>query len=230
MPRLSVVLLVVLAIPTSSLYAGPIVGSQVTGSLQFGVPAGVNVFDPANGEVPNGFLNKAGTTVTISATQPEFGYKNPFSFSIPFNLFSIDFTETQLTITDQINGSANRFTMTFTSDAFLGATLTESSDTFTGGGLNATLLDTTITITWLGTQGTPQFLKTLKGVFTLTPGETSSPSPPASPSPPTSADPTAAPEPTSIAIFAVVGAASIVAWRRRRGKLPSTVINASRIT
>jgi len=45
-------------------HAVSLLGTSVTGELTFeGVP--VNQFDPLNGHVPAGYLNAAGTTVTI---------------------------------------------------------------------------------------------------------------------------------------------------------------------
>ena len=76
-------------------------GTQVTGSLQFSAPppVGINYFDPANqyvdgplGTFPGGSLNSSGTTVTISGTAVEFGYKDSD------NTDSANFTGSQLTI------------------------------------------------------------------------------------------------------------------------------------
>ncbi len=51
------------------------IGTSVTGELLFdGDPA--ELLDPANLEVPGGYLNTAGTTVTISDPAVEFGFQD----------------------------------------------------------------------------------------------------------------------------------------------------------
>lgn len=74
-----------------------LIGTQVTGSLTIAGSGKTNFFDPANGFVPNGVKNDAGTTVTIGSGT-EFGY----SFSTFFSgiLKTVNFTGTSVTVTD----------------------------------------------------------------------------------------------------------------------------------
>jgi hypothetical protein len=68
------------------------IGTSVTGSLAFsGMP--INFFDAANGGVPNGFGNHAGTKVAIGS-ETEFGYSDAA------NLDTANFTGSTLTLTD----------------------------------------------------------------------------------------------------------------------------------
>jgi hypothetical protein len=118
-----------------------LVGASVTGSMQIN-GGGLNYFDPANGFVPNGFLNKtSGTTVTISTSQTEFGFQDSINFD------TVNFTDNGFTLTDISNVGSAPITYKFTSNAFLGLSLTELSDNFLAGGANATLVGNLLTIT-----------------------------------------------------------------------------------
>lgn len=172
--------------------ASPILGSQVTGTINFGGP-GTNYFDPVNGFVPAGFLNTAGPTVTIADPAVEFGFEDGA------NRDTADFTGTQLIITDLVKSGAANWTMTFQDSAFVGATLTEISDNFPTGGLTATLVGDTITVTWAGTNTPGNFT----GVFDLAPA--------------------AVPEPSTIAAFGLLGACGLVYVRRRTKAVVATV-------
>jgi hypothetical protein len=117
-----------------------LIGASVTGSLTFG-GGGTNFFDPASGFVPTGPLNKTfGTTVTIGSPAVEFG------FSDGANADTADFDAASLVITDIAStaGSASSAYI-FTSAAFTGLSLVKLTDTFTGG-VTATLVGTTLTV------------------------------------------------------------------------------------
>jgi hypothetical protein len=195
-------------------HAEPILGSQVSGGLFFGNDA-PNWFDSANARVPSGFLNSSGPpNVTIAAASIEFGFRD--ALPNPMNRNTADFTGTQLIVIDTIQGTSARFRMVFTDAAFLGATLTELSDTFPNGGVNGILSGDTITLTWAGTGGVPAFTPFTKGtpftvVFDLTPAPSASP-------PTGAADIASAPEPTSLLLFGgvVLGAAAVLRKRIRR--------------
>jgi hypothetical protein len=124
-----------------------LVGTSVTGDLEFPTFFGTtNYFDLANGFVPSGFLNDSGTTVSISATEPEFGFASSLA------KVSADFTADQLTISNQIlafdpNGIST-YIFTFTDPAFLGESFKTVSDTFDDGGLTGSLSGDQITLTW----------------------------------------------------------------------------------
>jgi PEP-CTERM motif len=130
-----------------SAHAAPLVGTSVTGTINFEVNP-INFFDPANGFVPAGFGNTSpGTnTVTIAVPLVEFGFEDGF------NRDTADFTDTTLTISDLVGTAAGAFnwTMTFTDSAFAGLSLVEISDNFVNGGVNCALAATTLTCTWAG--------------------------------------------------------------------------------
>jgi hypothetical protein len=122
-----------------SAHATSLVGTSVTGQVQYD-GSGPNYFDPALGFVPAGVLNVGGTTVAISASAIEFGVADGA------NVQTADFTVSQLIITDVSSSLAVDFRMTFKNSAFVGATLSEASDTFLNGGATASLSGDTITV------------------------------------------------------------------------------------
>jgi MYXO-CTERM domain-containing protein len=166
-----------------------VLGTTATGGLTFG-GGGTNYFDPANGYVPAGFLNSSpgGPTVVIADPAVEFG------FADGANSITADFTGTALTVTDvrtTIGGLAP-FAMTFTNAAFAGLPLIESSDTFPGAGVTASLSGTALKLTFGGTSGPG----TSRAVYSFE-------------------QPAAVPEPSSWAL-ALVGIAGAAALIRRR--------------
>ncbi len=98
-----------------------ILGTQVTGTLNFPALGGLNYFDPANRSVPSGFLNAAGPTVTIAEPAIEFGFQD---FA---NRDTANFTDTQLIVTDIVSFGAAPFFMTFTDAAFTDLSLVSSN-------------------------------------------------------------------------------------------------------
>jgi len=54
-------------------------------------------------------------------------------------------------LTDDVRDSALNWTQTFKSSAFIGLGLSELSDNFTHGGVTASLVGDTLTLTWAGT-------------------------------------------------------------------------------
>jgi hypothetical protein len=137
---------------TSGVSQATLIGESVHGSLQFG-GGSANYFDPANGFVPGGgvYLNEAGATVTIGEPAVEFGFQDGANRDIA------NFTATQLIITDLVMSSATNWQMDFTSSAFLGASISEVSDTFGNGGVNASILGNVITLTWAGASSQNDF-------------------------------------------------------------------------
>jgi len=120
-----------------------LIGSQVTGALYFvGFPQ--NYFDPVNGHVPAGYLNVAGTTVTISSNAVEYGFADGTA------TITADFTGMQLTITDipQFTAHYNPLQMVFTNSAF--SNLATVSDSFPNGGMTGSLSGGVITLNWAG--------------------------------------------------------------------------------
>lgn len=91
-------------------------GTSVTGGLFF-AGGTTNYFDPANGFVPAGFGNSAGTTTTI-------GPGVEFGFMDTVNTDTADFTGSTLTVNDVDLSTAAPFEMTFTDAAFTGFTQT----------------------------------------------------------------------------------------------------------
>ena len=153
-----------------------LIGTSVTGSLEFITPGTPNYFNPANGYVPAGYLNAAGPTVGISPTASEFG------FADLINTDTVNFTGSTLTVTDKVLFGAANWIMTFTDTAFTGLNLVQKSDTFIPGGVTGVLSGDTITLDWAGTIGSGLMTTT----FSLTPGTT-----------------TATPEPSSFLMLGV---------------------------
>ncbi len=129
----------------ASTASASLIGESVTGEINF-AGGSTNFFDPANGFVPASTLNSSGTTVTIGDPDVEFGIQDPFNFD------SADFSANGVVISDEVLLDAinNNWTMTFTSSAFTGLTLTEVSDDFLYGGVTGTLSGDTLTFSWAG--------------------------------------------------------------------------------
>jgi hypothetical protein len=131
-----------------------LLGTSVTGQMLVN-GGGPNYFDPANGFVPTGFLNKTqGTTVGISSGAIEFGYHDSA------NTIFIEFTGSTVSITDISSGGALPISFVFNNSAFADLALSTDGDTFLGG-VGATLLGDTLTL------NTPNFLGN-SGTFTAT--------------------------------------------------------------
>ncbi len=110
----------------------------------------LNYYDPVNGGVPAGFGNSSGQPVTIGAIT-EFGYQDGA------NRDTADFSNTQLTIRDEVFTSAAPWQQTFTlvgGPAF--SSLNLVSDAFIPG-LTFSLNAGTIQLNWAGTNGPNDF-------------------------------------------------------------------------
>ena len=142
-------------------------GNQVNGSVTFNGGT-TNFFDPANHFVPAGYGNSTGLPVTI-------GSETEFAIGATQNLDTADFSDTQLTITDNVlsTGSNAAFEMQFTSlTPGLFEILTLDSNNFTG--LTYGLSGDTITIDWTG--GAVEQGQVFQAVFNLIPGAVPEPS------------------------------------------------------
>ena len=129
--------------------ANGLIGTSVTGSLIFaGLTA--NYYDPANGYVPSGYENTAGTTVTVASPAVEFGFQDSGNTDLA------NFSASQFTIEDILSANAavggidTAFTMSFTDPAFSGLGFAKATDSFPHGGLTYSITGTTITIHWAG--------------------------------------------------------------------------------
>ncbi len=143
--------------------AAGLTGTSVTGTLTFSGGT-TNYYDPANGFVPSsGYLNASSPTVTIASPAVEFGFNDNV------NLDFANFSASQFTIEDVVEtGPANApFTMTFTDAAFSGMAFAKVSDSFTHGGLTATLVGNKVTINWAG--GTVTAGDDYTSTFTMVP-------------------------------------------------------------
>jgi hypothetical protein len=141
--RSALVVAAAMVLVTSVPARASLIGTQVTGALYFvGYPQ--NYFDPVNGRVPAGYLNVAGTTVTISSEAVEYGFADGTA------TITADFTGMQLTITDtpQFTAHYNALEMVFTNLAF--TNLATVSDSLPNGGMAATLSGSVITLNWDG--------------------------------------------------------------------------------
>lgn len=120
-------------------HAQSLIGSSVTGSLQFSGNT-TNFFDPSNGFVPPGFGNSTSPTVTVDGGV-EFGFRDSSNFdTADFSLNTLFIQD----ITSALSGPSLAFRMTFMDAAFLNFSgVTLSADTF---GLTFSLLGDTLTI------------------------------------------------------------------------------------
>ena len=165
-----------------------LIGTQVTGSLGFGGGT-TNYFDPNNGFVPTGYLNKtSGTTVTIAEPAIEFG------FSDGSNTDTANFTDTQLVVTDVSTSGGASVLMTFTDAAFANTTVSIASSNFTG--LTATRSGNTITVAY----GSFSTIGTFTGTINIT-------------------SPSSVPEPASVVMLALGLAGLGFAASRRRSRI-----------
>ena len=114
-------------------------GTAVTGSLRF--VGNTNFFDPASGKVPSGYGNSSTTTPTVADPQIEFGFQDNFS------RITADFTNLQLTISEQaiIGTDATIERYRFVNSAFSGLTPVLVSNTYPVGPTTS-LVDDTLTI------------------------------------------------------------------------------------
>jgi hypothetical protein len=138
-------LFAIVALAAANPAYGGLIGTTVTGSAELNfIP--INVFDPANGFVPSGYLNDAGTTVTIAEPAIEFGAQTST------NLFTANFTDNELIITDVAAApeGGTSFVMSFMDTAFQGLSVSVISDSFTGGVL-PDLLGDELYVVWSGT-------------------------------------------------------------------------------
>lgn len=114
-----------------------LLGDAVFGTLCFNAGATCQFWSPQNATIGAGvefFYNDAANTDTA------------------------DFTDTQLVVTDLVKSNANGWVMTFKIADLLGATVTEGSDNFTGGGVGFSLTGDTLSLTWGGTRTTDGLL------------------------------------------------------------------------
>jgi hypothetical protein len=109
-------------------------GTTAKGNLSFGSPGGTNYFNPINGLVPVGPLNKKqGITVTVADPATEFGYADAV------NTDSVNITADTITLTDVSGDGSNSFFINLSDSAFAGLTFNKVSDTFLNGGITYSL-------------------------------------------------------------------------------------------
>lgn len=191
--------IVVVACTAGSARAG-LIGTQVTGSAELNLIP-INVFDPAEGFVPPGYLNDAGTTVTIAEPAIEFGAQNGT------NLFTANFTDSQLIVTDVASApfGGTSFFMSFTDTAFSGLSVSIASDDYPYGVLPL-LIGDDLYLTFSGTvvsQAT-----TFQAVLDFTPASV--------------------PEPSALLLAGTGALAGLGQWTRMRRRRPLTT--AARVT
>jgi hypothetical protein len=146
----------VLVVPCSF---GQLVGTTVAGSVVFNTvstPAG-NGFDPAGGDVPSGYANSSGATITLGSSASTFGFMDIY------NTDTAQFDGTLLTLTDDMYGGsgATGWTMAFADSSF--ASVTNVSDDYIDGGVTASCSGGVITLYWGGSYS-PDFV--LDGTYT----------------------------------------------------------------
>ncbi len=136
-----------------------LIGTSVSGVLNFNAQAGPNWFDPANAFVPTGFGNSTpnGPNNVIIGSGTEFAYDDTA------NRDTVNFTGTQVTLVDvSSSGQAPAF-FSFTDTAFAGATVTLVSSGFPS--ITETLVGNVLTLS------TPNFNVggTFQATFNITP-------------------------------------------------------------
>jgi len=142
-----------LFIATACLFVGisthasaTLIGQSVFGVLNFG-GSGTNLFAPANIGLTQGALNELSNPVTISNSASEFSHVDNGVIGV-----FVNFEEDSMKIsTDVATAPAAPWTISFTSAGFIGLILTETSDNFVDGGVNAMLAGDTLTFNWAGT-------------------------------------------------------------------------------
>src|SRR5579862_6897756 len=94
-----------LAFTFVSTASAQLIGTSVTGDLNFAGSGTTNWFDPTNGMVPAGYGNSSpgGPTVVIEPSPPTFGYFD----AIPPTTVSAVFSANQLTLTEDGTGSGS---------------------------------------------------------------------------------------------------------------------------
>jgi len=123
-----------------------LIGQDVFGTLNFNGDS-LNLFDPANIGLPQGALNELSNPVTVSGSAFEFSH-----VINGINGIFVDFTNNGFTLTNDVAATPfSSWTMTFTSTAFVGLSLTGLSDSFNNGGISSEILGDTITLSWAGT-------------------------------------------------------------------------------
>jgi hypothetical protein len=135
----------------ASLIGTSVTGAQYDVSGTAGVFSTENVFDPANGYVPAGYGNSASTTATIADPGIEFAFVNGGgTVAVPgIDSLTADFTSSGLTVAfvDNHNPAGlTGFQLVFTDSAFLGGTLTKTSDGYANGGFTSSLVGDTVTL------------------------------------------------------------------------------------
>jgi hypothetical protein len=124
-----------------------LIGQSVFGVLNFGTNT-TNLFNPANIGLSQGALNELSNPVTITDGALEFSHVDNGVIGI-----FLSFRDDSMTFSTDATTSivAPAMTISLTSAGFIGLTLTETSDNYADGGVNALLIGDTLTLNWAGT-------------------------------------------------------------------------------
>jgi hypothetical protein len=130
-----------------------LIGTSVSGVMNINGMS-INLFDPASNSVPPGFGNSApnGPNNVIIGSGTEFG------FSDAANTDTVNFTGTQVTLTDVSNGGSVPIIYSFTNTAFGGATVSLVSSSFSG--ITETLVGNVLTLSTSNFLGSGTFQAT----------------------------------------------------------------------
>ncbi|MGZ5805090.1 MAG: hypothetical protein ACXWKC_18265 [Xanthobacteraceae bacterium] len=197
-------------------WASVLSGTTVSGYLVFPISASnQNWWDPNSAApqnplfVPAPYLNHSGsTTVTISATDPEFGW---CACGASHTSVVADFTDTALKVTSFSDFSLGLgWVQTFTDSAFAGLSVSKILDQYPyndgvphpDNGVTASLVGDVLTLTWSGaTKGCPDCANVgpYEADFSFSPAAS------------------AAPVPAALPLFVSgLGAMGLLGWRRKR--------------
>lgn len=124
-----------------------LLGQSVFGVLNFGTNS-TNLFNPANIGLTQGALNELSNPVVITDGVLEFAHVDNGVIGIFVNLLDDRMTFS----TDSRTGFVSPpMSISLSSAGFVGLTLTETSDDYADGGVNALLAGDTLTLNWGGT-------------------------------------------------------------------------------
>jgi hypothetical protein len=142
-----------------------LIGTSVSGAMNIqGNPP--NYFDPVNGFVPAGFGNSVSPNNVVIGAGTEFGYMDNA------NTDTVNFTGTQVTLTDvatpEFNGSL-AIDYSFTNSAFIGASVGLVSNSFPSS-VTATLVGNLLTLHAPEFDGTGTFAATFNITIPAVPG------------------------------------------------------------
>lgn len=135
---------------TSTLANADLVNQEVFGILNLDGET-LNLFNPENVSLPQDALNEVSNPVSISDSELEFAYALN-----GVNGVFVDFTDKGFTLTnDVVAPPYSSWEIELTSAVFSGLSLNKLSDSFNNSGIEYSINDDTILLSWGGTDSGP---------------------------------------------------------------------------